>query len=412
VRIQVAIPEAHVEAPVLDAALEATTRLNESMLKSGSVPTFDDGLKSGIRWKPEPPGAEHFDHAHEVMTRKWGDCDDLAPWHAASLRHTGEDPGARAIVRRSGPRRWHAIVQRSDGSIEDPSRAAGMGQSSVVGGDYEGIVGAAVPLMYEPPSHAVGGAYIVKPAIAMRPFAGQWQARADLPWNWLEHLERDKPTPTDYAMVSLHQDPLAHTALTGAIDGVVQLGHCAGFAHPEHIDRLCALSDAIEGVPYEELASVYGAELADHVTALSGSFLKKLGKVAKGAVKLATAPQRAALSLASKAVAHVPGIGPVAASTLKLAEKAASGDPKAMLDIAKSPIGRKLVQFIPGIGPVASMALDAGLKALEAGHFLEPHEMQRLMEHAELWPSITAGHGTLGDHESISLGEVGSWLEA
>lgn len=371
-RVQVAIPEAHVDAPVLDAALEATTRLNEAMLKEGSVPTFTQGLKAAdIRWKPEPPGAEHFDHAQEVMRRRWGDCDDLAPWHAASLRHTGEDPGARAIVRKSGPRRWHAIVQRSDGSIDDPSKAAGMGQSSVVGGHgpYCGIAGAAVPLMYEPPSHAVGGAYIVKPAIALRPVYGNWQARADLPWTWREHLQHDKATPSDYAMVSLHQDPVASTALTGAIDGAVLLGHHAGFADPEHINRLCALSDAIEGVPYEELCGIYGEELADHVTSLSGSFLKKAWGAAKGV---------------AKAAAHA------AAPVLKLA--------------------RPLVKYIPGVGPLASDAWDLAEKAAKVMN-IPTTEMARLMQHADVWPSVP-GTVTLGDGESISMGQIGAWLEA
>lgn len=388
-RINVAIPEAHVDAPVLDAALEATTRLNEAMLRQGQVPTFDDGLKQGVQWRPEPPGDEHFDHAKTVLHRGWGDCDDLAPWHAASLRHTGEDPNAKAIVYKSGPHRWHAIVQRHDGSTEDPSLAAGMRRHS-------GIHGAAIPLMYDPPSAVVGGAYVVKPAIAMQPAGGLWHARADLPWTWA-HNRGELRTPTDYAMVSLHQDPVASTALTGAIDGACMLGQCAGFADPEHINRLCALSDCIDGVPFEELCGIYGEDHARAAAELVGSFFGKLKNVAKGAVKLATAPQRAALSLASKAIVHVPGIGPMAASTLKLAEKAASGDPKAMLEIAKSPIGKKLVQFIPGIGPVASSALDIGLKALESVPGLsdaakllqlDHGELQLLMQHGESFPSV------------------------
>jgi hypothetical protein len=84
-RVNVAIPESEVSAPILNAALEATTRLNESLIEQGKVPTFADGLKSDkIKWKPEPPGDEHFDHAGIVMKRKYGDCDDLAPWQAAS----------------------------------------------------------------------------------------------------------------------------------------------------------------------------------------------------------------------------------------------------------------------------------------------------------------------------------------
>src|SRR5258706_3119168 len=171
-RINVAVPEAHVTAPVLDAALESVTRLNEEMIQRGEVPTFPQGLSHGVKWKPEPPGQEHFDHAGVVMKRKWGDCDDLAPWHAATLRHSGEDPGAFAVAQRSGPKRWHAVVQRSDGSIDDPSKRAGMGMAG------SGIIGAALPLMYWP-SSVVGRAYIVRPPIAIRPPRGASPALAD-----------------------------------------------------------------------------------------------------------------------------------------------------------------------------------------------------------------------------------------
>src|SRR5258706_3949910 len=186
-RINVAVPEAHVTAPVLDAALESVTRLNESLIQRGEVPTFTQGLHHGVKWKPEPPGQEHFDHAGVVMKRKWGDCDDLAPWQAATLRHSGEDPGAFAVAQRSGPKRWHAVVQRSDGSIDDPSKRAGMGMA------VSGIIGAALPLMYGP-SSVVGGAYIVRPQIPMRPVPGPGQARPDLPWYWPGPLP-DKPPP-------------------------------------------------------------------------------------------------------------------------------------------------------------------------------------------------------------------------
>lgn len=277
-RINVAIPEAHVEAPVLDAALEATTRLNEAMIEDGSVPTFKEGLKHGVQWKPEPFSEEHFDHAKTVFKRGWGDCDDLAPWQAASLRATGVDPDAKAIVRRSGPKRWHAIVQRGDGSLEDPSRQAGMGQPKP-------ILGAAVPLMYTPPSAVVGGTYIVRPAIAMRPFRGGVQARADMPWHWQEHLS-DKPRPTDYAMTTLHTAPIASTALTGAIVGALELAVAGGYAHPAHIARLAAIADAVEGIPLEDVAACYGDEHAEAARQVLGAF-GFLKKIAKGALKVA-----------------------------------------------------------------------------------------------------------------------------
>jgi hypothetical protein len=296
VRINVAVPEAHVDAPVLDAALEATTRLNESMLARREIPTFDKALHHGVRWKPEPPGAEHFDHAGLVIRRKWGDCDDLAPWHAASLRHTGEDRHATAVAKRSGPNRWHAVVQRSDGKIDDPSKRAGMGS-------HMGIIGGVLPMMHRP--HAVvGGAYIIRPDIAVRPVRGAMQARADLPWYWREHLT-DKPTPTDLALTALHTAPTAASALTGAIDGVCQLGIAAGCADEEHLDRLSAISDLIDGMPLDELAGIYGDEHARAAQAIVGGFFSSL---AKGFKMIAP--------IVSKAVQFVPGVGPVASAAL------------------------------------------------------------------------------------------------
>lgn len=267
-RINVAIPEAHVTPPPLNAALEATTRLNESMLAAGEVPTLDKAIKAGVRWKPEPPGDEHFDHAKTVLARKWGDCDDLAPYHCATLRHTGEDPGCEAIVKRSGPKRWHAVVRRSDGSIDDPSKAAGMGGAPI------GVYGATLPLMGH--QHAVVGGdvgtYMLRPQIAMRPVRGAVQARADLPWSWRERLD-DKPSPTDYAMTALHTAPLASSALTGAIDGIIRLGVCAGIADPEHINRLAAIAEHAQGVPYREVRGIYGVDHAEAARQVCGTML-------------------------------------------------------------------------------------------------------------------------------------------
>src|SRR5437899_3720477 len=109
-RLRIAVPEQHVEPNVIDAALEAVTRLDEHMIRSGSVPTFD-AAHTQVKWRPENMGDEHFDHAETVLKRGWGDCDDLAPWKAATLRATGEDPGAVARVVPTGPNTFHALVQ-------------------------------------------------------------------------------------------------------------------------------------------------------------------------------------------------------------------------------------------------------------------------------------------------------------
>lgn len=286
-RVKVAIPEAHVSKPVLDAALESVTRLNEQMLASGEVPSFERGLRYGVKWRPEPPGDEHFDSADRVMARKMGDCDDLAPWHAASLRHSGEDPGAEAVVRRSGPKRWHAVVQRSDGSIDDPSARAGM--AAGVAAMPLGVMGAVLPVMLAPAGRSEVGAYIIRPQIALRPVYGQMQARADIPWQWREHLRRDTPSPVDISMTALHTAPVAQTALTGAIDDICCLGEVCGAARPDHLDRLRCIADACDGVPYGELVELYGPQHAHAAQQVVGSLFGKLargiGKVARGGLK-------------------------------------------------------------------------------------------------------------------------------
>lgn len=388
-RINVGVPEAHVQKPVLDAALESVTRLNESLLADKAVPTAEQGIKRGVVWKPEPQGDEHFDHAGIVMRRKWGDCDDLAPWHAASLRHTGEDPEARAIVRRSGPHRWHAIVQRSDGSIDDPSRWAGMGQP-------HGTRAASLPLMVGPGRDQVSGMYMVRPTIALRPKGALWQARADLPWHWRENL-RQEPRPTDYAMVTLHSDPVASTALTGAIVGACKLGIAGGFSHPDHIRRMCAIADTCDGVPYDEVAACYGEEHAQAAQQVVGGLfggLKKLGKgiarVAKKGLRVATAPASFVTKNVAKAVKIIPGVGPVAARTLNTANAAMTGNPKALLQLAKDPVLRKLVNVVPGVGPVASSALELANKAFKSAPppLVSPQVLQAFLQDPEAFPIV------------------------
>lgn len=330
-RINVAIPESQVSEAPLNAALEAVTALNEQLLADGTVPTAREAIeKHGVRWKPEPPGDEHFDHAHTVISRGWGDCDDLAPYEAASLRHTGEDPGATAEVIRSGPRRWHAIVKRSDGTTTDPSRAAGMGAP-------RGVIGAWLPLMSQPAS--VSGAYAVRPQIAMRPVRGAFQARADMPWQWKEKLD-EPPSPTDYAIATLHTAPVASTALVGALDGACRLALAGGYADPDHINRLSAIADACEGHSLEEIAEVYGEEHAAAAGQIVGSFFGSL-------FKAVTAPIRA--------VTHLPII-------------------RNVMPFAK---------LIPGIGPV----IDAGNHIIDAAGRSLPHPGPQVMASAPTVPA-------------------------
>ncbi|HEY6726635.1 MAG TPA: hypothetical protein VI197_21520 [Polyangiaceae bacterium] len=302
-RIQIAVPEEHVSKPVLDGALEAVTRLNEQLIKDGVSPTADQLIARGAIWRPEPPGQEHFDHGGIIAKRGEGDCDDWAPLKAAQLRVTGEDPGARAVVKRSGEKRWHALVLRSDGSYDDPSLDAGMPGA--------GSARAAAVAPMAPAVHGVG-AFINTPQLALRPVADRhnqiesWQARADLPWHY-----GPGDNQTDIAMVSLHRSPVSDQAVVGALRGAIRLG-CINGAEPENLARLSAIADACEGCPFEELLELYGPEHAAAASQIVSGFFGKafkklgkgLGKIAKGGLKFVTKNP-----LAKVATSFIPGAG-------------------------------------------------------------------------------------------------------
>ena len=200
-RIRLALPDSVVDADVLGAALEATTRANERLLAAGHVQGIEDAIRDGVRWKAEDfDDGEHFDLAPEVMARGWGDCDDLAPWLAAEMRVTGYDPGARAFVHPTAPNRWHAMVLGSNGEVYDPSRWAGMKskQEPQLRGAVQG-----------PMSKAGEG------GMAVMPYRGGYAARVDIPWQHA-HISGGYVAPT------------RSDALTGALRGAVLCGEEAG----------------------------------------------------------------------------------------------------------------------------------------------------------------------------------------
>lgn len=310
-RINVAIPENEVTKDILDASLEAVTRLDEQLL-DGGLPTFREA-RNRVRWAPEPKGDEHFDHAGLVLKRGKGDCDDLAPWHAASLRHTGEDPNARAVVKRSGHRKWHAVVERGDGSIDDPSKAAGMAP-----GIPAFVRGATVPMIQGNVGCSVGS-YIDMPKLAVRPITNPvssdveaWQARADLPWHW-----SPSDSKQDVSMVSLHRSPVASQAIVGALEGVVACGSASNFVSGEQLDCAEAVAWALEGADYEEVCGEFGEDIAQYAFDTVDGLFKKIGrgfkKIGSGVVKAVTSKAGRGL------ISMIPGVGPAAATALDMA---------------------------------------------------------------------------------------------
>jgi hypothetical protein len=116
-------------AAAFEAALEGLTRVNERLMTDPQLggPSIPPLYDSGVRYKNEPKDV--WKHAADVLHDGVGDCEDLAAWRAAELRVSGDDPEACVTTYQSGPNRYHAVVRRGDGTLEDPSRALGMGAS-------------------------------------------------------------------------------------------------------------------------------------------------------------------------------------------------------------------------------------------------------------------------------------------
>lgn len=286
-RLGIAVPERHVKKDILDAALEATTRLDHHMIAAGS-PTFKEAGHRVV-WRPEPPGQEHFDHVNLGLQRGWMDCDDLAPWHAASLRYTGEDPRAYAEVLKSGPKSWHAIVRRGNGKIDDPSKWRGMGRRR-----GRGISGGSILPLLEMASNV--GAFSMHPRVALTELpSGIWEARADLPYNYIP-WSRNAPgmDPEDVAMATLHRSPVASQAIVGACMGACELGESNGYMDDNGLEFLEAVAWMMDGASYEEVVDRFGEDIAQAAYHSNVGFIKKalkgLGKGASKAVKTVTKP--------------------------------------------------------------------------------------------------------------------------
>jgi len=114
--------------------LEGLIQLNLMYLKArvASGNPVPDIYKAGVRYQNEPDnGEEEFADIPTVLSRGWGDCDDLAPWAVAQYRLRGEKATIRMTWKTlsSGGRLFHVQVRRGDGSIEDPSALLGMGST-------------------------------------------------------------------------------------------------------------------------------------------------------------------------------------------------------------------------------------------------------------------------------------------
>jgi hypothetical protein len=239
-RIRLAVPDElddQDRKAALDAALESVTRTVTGLVRSGKAPPAARMIKDKrVRWQPEPPGDEHFDLPQTIIGRGHGDCDDLAPWHAGSLRASGIDPKARAFVKKSGPRRWHALVRRGDGTIEDPSLHAGMGHGVSGPGQVLGSAGS----IGRPMSADGRMCLAISPSRDPR-HPHIWFARCDVP---------DKLEPWDWSSVTASANP-AKAVLRAANTARSVVGSSMD---PDDEARLLAVGDLLRGADPTEVA--------------------------------------------------------------------------------------------------------------------------------------------------------------
>ncbi len=118
-RISLNIPASRA---TLTAALKGLTAVNAVYL--ARHPRTPALYESGVRYRAEPKGSEKWLTIPQGLRKKFLDCEDLAAWRASELQRLGIN--AQALVIRSGPKTFHAVVRWPDGRIEDPSRRLGM----------------------------------------------------------------------------------------------------------------------------------------------------------------------------------------------------------------------------------------------------------------------------------------------
>lgn len=104
-----------------DAALEGLTEVNQVLLGKKDFPRV---YESGVKYEARP--YNKWIDVKDIVNQGWADCEGLAAWRSAELRHSGEDPDARLVTYQTGPHKYHAVVMRGDGGIEDPSARLGM----------------------------------------------------------------------------------------------------------------------------------------------------------------------------------------------------------------------------------------------------------------------------------------------
>lgn len=100
-------------------------KYNARLLRATRLPAL---YESGVRYRRDPPGEELYSDAWYCLQRGYADCKKLVAWRCAELAIAGElaTPLIQWRVMPDGQRRFHVVVHRASGVLEDPSRLLGM----------------------------------------------------------------------------------------------------------------------------------------------------------------------------------------------------------------------------------------------------------------------------------------------
>lgn len=110
----------------LEHMVEALALVNRGVMRLRTIPPL---YRSGVVYQREAGGEDEWLDVLRVLTLGHGDCEDLVGYRLAELRASGEDVTARPEILHylvDGVTYYHVLVARSDGTVEDPSRALGM----------------------------------------------------------------------------------------------------------------------------------------------------------------------------------------------------------------------------------------------------------------------------------------------
>lgn len=104
--------------------------IRASRARGQEVPAlYDSGvryLRDAERGTQQSPDSELWLTIPDALSLGGADCKVLAAWRVAELQEDGEDAVPLLKPPRAGGRVWHVVVQREDGTIEDPSKLLGM----------------------------------------------------------------------------------------------------------------------------------------------------------------------------------------------------------------------------------------------------------------------------------------------